>query len=173
MGAACRYKSLSVLQLPWISQTRATTLAHAFVRGDPLPSVQELSMTESFATPKQYLQPRISTNATLKDLESAAERLPLSSPSSNTSNGASESGSTAQEDFKIEAGGTLHPAGAALNGNGSANGSGIGTVQKSGDRRSPLQYAMELYTAEDYILLPSDASGVCSSGVLCAHRILS
>ena len=51
----CRFIALQSLQLPWISQKRATILAQKFVAGVSLPSVKELCQSEPFAIPKRFL----------------------------------------------------------------------------------------------------------------------
>jgi hypothetical protein len=149
-----------VLQLPWISQARAIPLAHTFVRGEELPSVQELSIAEPFATPKQFLEPRISTNATLKDLSAAAERLPFSQhPSPQPSSVSTSTGSDSTsilEPPNNTAGSSMSPSSGSLN--GSANGTGAQSRTKDGP--SGLQHALMMYDAEDYILLPCDKDGV-------------
>lgn len=173
----CRYKSLSVLQLPWISQARAITLAHAYVREEALPSVQQLSMQESFATPKELLQPRIATNATLKDLEAAAECLftshyPESSESSGSRDGSAALGSDlnsngASSDTRAPAENRTEarsPGNRELNG-ASVNSSAACSSHSEGG--SALQQALALYSEEDYVLLPCDGHGALIADVLC------
>jgi hypothetical protein len=72
-----RYKALSSLQLPWISQKRATSLAQHFVSGKALPNVQELCSVEPFALPKRLLRSSMLVNASVAQLQSAAEALEL------------------------------------------------------------------------------------------------
>lgn len=72
-----RYKALSTLQLPWISQKRATILAESFVAGKKLPDVQSLCQVEPFAIPKRLLRSSIFVNASFEQLRSAAEALEL------------------------------------------------------------------------------------------------
>lgn len=154
--SVCRYKSLSVLQLPWISQARAVTLARAFVRSEPLPTVQQLSVDEPFATPKQLLQPRISTNATLKDLETAAATLPFSQhPQSSSCSGSNSSSvvSNSNSNGSVVGDGKSNSArSSTLNDSASAN----GAMLSSKNSCSALQQALEMYGSEDYVLLPCD-----------------
>jgi hypothetical protein len=147
----CRYKSLSVLQLPWISQARAITLARAFVLKEPLPTVQQLSQDEAFATPKELLQPKITTNATLRDLEAAAERLQASSSTFMQPNGNSNSPSHFARN--LGTGFAADVSSRALNGASNGN----GALQSSSS--SPLQQVLEMYGTHDYVLLPCAMNG--------------
>jgi hypothetical protein len=151
-----RYKSLSVLQLPWISQARAVILARAFVQNDPLPTVQQLSKDEPFATPKEFLQPKITTNSTLRDLEAAAERLQADSCA------AAPNGSSISSSDNGSIGMDVHT---DLSGR-TTNGAGDVTRALLSASSSPLQQALQMYSAYDYVLLPCDSSG--ASHLCCA-----
>lgn len=129
-------------------------------------------MHERFATPKQLLQPRITTNASLKELEAAAERIfssrcpPLSDSSEmrnkNSGGLSSRSNGAISNSNATEASG-----GSMLNGDGDGVGNGAEGPGGSGGG-SALQQALALFSGEDYVLLPCDSQGALRP-IVCIH----
>lgn len=151
-GMRRRYKALSTLELPWISQRRAVMLSLAFVRGEPLPNVREACRAEQFALPKQTQRPFVLMNATLAQVSDAAAALPL--------HAADPAPASAAEDAADNRNGN----GRSRNGNGTDG--GAQQVQHapraSSGECAALIAALDMYHDADYVLLPVPHGGAAT-----------
>lgn len=158
----CRYKALSVLELPWISQRRAVTLCTAFVRGEPLPEVRTVCRAEQFAVPKQTQRPFVLMNATLSQVADAAAALPFRTCSDAHSACPS-------------------PAATAPKSNGTAGNGSATALDEHAAVEPPrprgaanLCAALDMYGDDDFVLLPvlergpAESTSSCDDGTECA-----
>jgi hypothetical protein len=169
----CRYRSLSMLQLPWLSQRRACLLASAYVAQAPLPNVRDLSRAERFAVPKSATSPSMLVNASVQQLQAASSRAALAQnidqppcapgsqrsaddlrPKDGASNGTSAT--TSHSVVDIVAGWQMSD---CAPGNMTSPADEKSRLIRSNER-DHLTAAFACYVQENYILLPSHELGL-------------
>ena len=169
-GILCsRYKALSSLQLPWISQKRAAVLADAFVASEALPTVEELCATEPFAVPKALLRNATLANASVAQVSEAAGRLQLHKRL-DTAHARAGGDQTTQQVSPAYASASSREA--TSTSTSSAVAEAPAASAREPHASDPLSAALSVYDAERYILLPARADGVARAGPLGPAREL-